>query len=98
MEDTVQIRCARCKNVFRDRARRLRNGYSRQCPSCEIVLFFDNDSPNPNIKRAMQTARSIRKALRENENKFATNAAGTSRSFSGRSGSKTRQNAESDDE
>jgi hypothetical protein len=39
MDDSVQIKCNRCKNVFRDRARRLQNGYSRQCPGCEVVLF-----------------------------------------------------------
>ena len=67
IEETVQIRCTRCKNVFRDRAARLQNGYSRQCPSCEVVLFFDEDSPNADIKRAMTAARQLRKELRESE-------------------------------
>ncbi len=65
--DSVQIRCARCKSVFRDRARRLQNGFSRQCPTCEVVLFFDEDSQDTNIKRAMKTARRVRAALREAE-------------------------------
>jgi len=67
MEDSVQIHCTRCKNVFRERARRLQNGYSRQCPSCEVLLFFDEDSHNPKIKRAMRAARQIRQELRELE-------------------------------
>jgi len=67
MEDSVQIRCTRCKNVFRDRARRLQNGYSRQCPGCEVVLFFEEDSRDPNIKRAMRNARRARKEMRETE-------------------------------
>ena len=67
MADFVQITCTRCKNVFRERARRVQNGYSRQCPSCEVMLFFDEDSQNPNIKRAMRTARNIRKEQRELE-------------------------------
>jgi predicted nucleic acid-binding Zn-ribbon protein len=67
MEDSVQIHCTRCKNVFRERAKRLQNGYSRQCPCCEVLLFFDEDSQNPNIKRAMRTARNIRKEQRELE-------------------------------
>jgi len=87
MEDSVQIRCTRCKGVFRDRARRLQNGYSRQCPSCEVVLFFDEDSPDANIKLAMKTARQTRKALREIEALHAVGAsssAGPSRTFGGR--------------
>jgi hypothetical protein len=53
--------------MFRDRAGRLQDGYSRQCPSCEVVLFFAEDSPHPFIKRAMRSARQVRKELREAE-------------------------------
>lgn len=67
MDDSVQVCCTRCRNVFRDRARRLQNGYSRQCPCCEVVLFFEETSPDKNIKRAMTSARGLRKALREEE-------------------------------
>jgi len=67
MDDSVQVHCSRCKNVFRDRARRLQNGYSRQCPCCEVVLFFEETSPDKNIKRAMSSARGVRKALCEEE-------------------------------
>jgi predicted nucleic acid-binding Zn-ribbon protein len=65
--DSVQIRCTRCKSVFRDRARRLQNGFSRQCPTCEVILFFDEDSHDANIRRAMKMARRTRAALREAE-------------------------------
>ena len=66
-DDTVQVRCRRCKGVFRERARRLQNGFSRQCPSCEVVLFFDEDSNDQAIQRVMRSARQIRAALREAE-------------------------------
>lgn len=64
---SVQIQCTRCKTMFRDRAGRLQDGYSRQCPSCEVVLFFAEDSPHPFIKRAMKSARRVRKEQREAE-------------------------------
>ncbi|QOZ34278.1 hypothetical protein XH92_23595 [Bradyrhizobium sp. CCBAU 53421] len=90
MEDSVQIRCTRCKNVFRDRAKRLQNGYSRQCPSCETVLFFDEDSHDSNIKRAMRTARRARKELRESEGASPRRAAAAPRQYGGRSASRYR--------
>ena len=93
MDDSVQIKCNRCKNAFRDRARRLQNGYSRQCPSCEVVLFFDEDSQQPNIKSAMRTARQLRKQLREVEAAGAfsgTSFASRSRRYSGRGRSDAR--------
>jgi hypothetical protein len=34
------------------------------------VLFFDEDSPDANIKHAMRTARRLRKELREAEAEF----------------------------
>ena len=66
-DDSVQVSCRRCRGVFRERARRLQNGYSRQCPTCEVVLFFDEDSPEQTIRRAMRSARQIRAALRAAE-------------------------------
>src|ERR1700744_3143649 len=93
MDDSVQIKCNRCKSVFRDRARRLQNGYSRQCPSCEIVLFFDEDSQQPNIKSAMRAARLMRKQLRELDAVGAftgTSGASGSRRYSGRGRSEAR--------
>ncbi|MGF6309174.1 phage FluMu protein Com [Bradyrhizobium sp. i1.8.4] len=96
MEDSVQIRCTRCKNVFRDRAKRLQNGYSRQCPSCEIVLFFDEDSHDSNIKRAMRTARRARKELRESEGVSPRKPAAVPRQYGGRSASNSRGTEEED--
>jgi hypothetical protein len=84
MDDSVQVRCSRCKSVFRERARRLQNGYSRQCPTCEVVLFFDEDSANADIKRAMKTARSMRKQLREEEEANLAAPAASSRHGAGR--------------
>ena len=84
---SVQIQCTRCKGVFRDRAGRLQDGYSRQCPACEVVLFFAEDSQHPFIKRAMREARKVRKELREAEAaRIAAPQpqAGPSRRFAGR--------------
>ena len=77
MDDSVQVRCRRCKTVFRERARRMQNGYSRQCPCCEVLLFFDDDSNEPTIKRSMRAARKVRAELREQEFLALTESRGT---------------------
>ena len=64
MDDTVKITCSGCKAQFRDKARRVVDGYSRQCPSCEVVIFFMEGSPKPQIKAAMKDASQVRRALR----------------------------------
>jgi predicted nucleic acid-binding Zn-ribbon protein len=89
--NSVQVQCTRCKNVFRDHAGRLQDGYSRQCPSCEVVLFFAEDSPNPQVKLAMKRARKARKEQHESGvakvsdmASASQSRAGLSRSFAGR--------------
>jgi predicted nucleic acid-binding Zn-ribbon protein len=67
MDDEVRVKCPRCKGVFRERARRITSGYSRQCSGCEAVLFFDEGSSKREIRDAMSTARQIRRALREQD-------------------------------
>ena len=51
------------------------------------MLFFDEDSQQPNIKSAMRTARQMRKQLRELEaaGAFTENSPPGSRRYSGRS-------------
>ena len=63
MDDTIQIKCPRCKARFRERARRLTNGFNRQCPGCEKVLFFDEDSAISELKKPMIEAKRLRRLL-----------------------------------
>jgi hypothetical protein len=67
LEDSFLIRCSKCKGSFRDKARRVQNGCSRQCPLCERVLFFEEGTPDKNTQKALTDARHLRKALREHE-------------------------------
>ena len=62
-ENSIQIRCSRCALKFRDKATRVRDGYSRQCPSCERMIYFIEGSPNKDIHTAMREAQRVRKAL-----------------------------------
>jgi DNA-directed RNA polymerase subunit RPC12/RpoP len=66
-EETVQIRCTRCRSNFRERARRLQPGYSKQCPNCEVVIFFEESSSDKNVQEALLAARRLRRVLREAE-------------------------------
>lgn len=67
MDDTIQIRCSRCKSSFRDRAKRIRSGYTRECPRCNVLIFFESESHDDNIKRALKAAHRMRRLLAETE-------------------------------
>jgi hypothetical protein len=78
MDDSIPIKCKRCQCTFRDRARRVQSGYSRQCPSCEVVIFFEEHVQDANVKTALLDARNLRRALKEAEGmKVITRAART---------------------
>src|SRR5256885_8627328 len=55
----------RSKSKFRDRARRIQSGYSRECPRCERVIFFEGGSPNDDIRDALHEAERVRRAMRD---------------------------------
>jgi phage FluMu protein Com len=67
MDDSIQIRCSRCNSSFRDRARRIRSGYTRECPRCNVLIFFESESHDDHIKRALKAAHKMRRLLAEAE-------------------------------
>lgn len=67
MNDSVQIRCTRCKSTFRERAKRLQPGYSKQCPNCEVIIFFEESAIDKNVQKALLDARRLRRELREQD-------------------------------
>lgn len=75
MDESVQIRCSKCRSKFRDRAHRVQSGYSRQCPSCEVVIFFEDGSPDKNVRQALNEAKRLRRAIQQEEvNKVVSHA------------------------
>jgi uncharacterized C2H2 Zn-finger protein len=67
MDDSIQLRCSRCNSSFRDRARRIRSGYTRECPRCNVLIFFESESHDEHIKRALKAAHRLRRLLADAE-------------------------------
>ena len=58
--DRIKVQCTRCRMPFREKVSNLREGYQRQCPNCNRMITFDNDSQDVGVRRAMTEARRIR--------------------------------------
>lgn len=65
LDDSLQIRCPKCKAQFRDKARRVVSGYSKQCPRCEVMIFYEDGATDKSIARALLDAKRLRRALTE---------------------------------
>lgn len=63
IDDKVRIRCGKCTKVFRERAQKVRNGFQVNCQHCNRLMTFELGSEDPNIRRALSSARDIRVSM-----------------------------------
>jgi hypothetical protein len=79
IDDKVKIKCTKCSEVFRERAQKVRPNFQTNCVHCSRLITFEFGSDDPNIRRALSTAREIRIVL-EAELKARTAAEASQRS------------------
>jgi hypothetical protein len=61
---TIQFnRCPRCNAASGIARGESRNGYARECPNCNVLIFFESESHDEHIKRALKAAHRMRRAL-----------------------------------
>jgi phage FluMu protein Com len=62
MDDKVKIRCPACKQVFREKMGKVRDGAQLNCMHCNKLLTLSKESEDPYLRRALKTAREMRAA------------------------------------
>jgi phage FluMu protein Com len=60
MDDKVKIRCPGCKQMFRERMTRVREGLQLNCMHCNKLITLSRESDDSYIRRAIKTARDMR--------------------------------------
>jgi uncharacterized C2H2 Zn-finger protein len=63
IDDKVRIKCSKCSQVFRERAQKVRPNFQVNCAHCNRLITFDFGSEDPNIRRALSTAKEVRLVL-----------------------------------
>ena len=63
VEGKVRIKCSKCSQVFRERAQRVRPNFQLNCQQCNRLITFELGSEDPNIRKALSSAKEIRIAL-----------------------------------
>jgi hypothetical protein len=66
VDDKVRIKCSKCTQVFRERAQKVRNGFQTNCQYCNRLITFELGSEDPNIRRALSSAKDIRYSIEAN--------------------------------
>jgi hypothetical protein len=60
IDDKVRIKCTKCSQVFRERAQKVRPNFQTNCAHCNRLITFELGSEDPNIRRALSSAKEIR--------------------------------------
>jgi uncharacterized C2H2 Zn-finger protein len=60
MDDKVKIRCPACKQIFREKANKVRDGVQLNCSYCSKLLTLNRDTDDPYFRRALKLAKEIR--------------------------------------
>jgi hypothetical protein len=60
IDDKVKIKCTKCSQVFRERAQKVRPNFQTNCAHCNRLITFEFGSDDPNIRRALSSAKEIR--------------------------------------
>jgi len=63
IDEKVKIKCTKCSQVFRERAKQIRNGFQTNCQHCNRLVTFDSNSEDRNIRRALMSAKEVRMAI-----------------------------------
>ena len=60
MDDKVKIRCPACTRMFREKARRVRDGCQLNCHNCNRLITLSKETEDPFIRKALKAAKEIR--------------------------------------
>jgi DNA-directed RNA polymerase subunit RPC12/RpoP len=63
IDERVKIKCTKCSQMFREHARKVRNGLQINCAHCNRLITFDTGSEDRNIRRALTNAKEVRHAI-----------------------------------
>ena len=62
MDDKVKMRCPGCKQMFREKASRVREGVQVNCMHCNKLITLSRESDDSYVRRAIKTAKDLRVA------------------------------------
>jgi predicted nucleic acid-binding Zn-ribbon protein len=72
IDDKIKIKCAKCSQIFRERAQKVRDGFQANCPNCYRLITFDANAEDRNVRKALQNARELRRVIEESRRAAAS--------------------------
>ena len=61
MSELIRVQCPKCGGTMKEKAKKIRGGYSMPCTHCSAAIVFENESNNSAIRQALSQARRLRR-------------------------------------
>jgi endogenous inhibitor of DNA gyrase (YacG/DUF329 family) len=61
MSDFIKVQCPKCGGLTKEKARKIRGGYSMKCTHCAEAIIFESESNDSSIRQALSHARRLRR-------------------------------------
>jgi DNA-directed RNA polymerase subunit M/transcription elongation factor TFIIS len=61
MSDSIRVQCPKCGGTMKEKAKKIRGGYSMSCTHCSGAIVFESESNNSAIRQALSQARRWRR-------------------------------------
>jgi len=61
MSEFIKVQCPKCGAFIKEKARKIRAGYSMKCTHCAEAIAFESESTNISIRQALSDARRLRR-------------------------------------
>jgi DNA-directed RNA polymerase subunit M/transcription elongation factor TFIIS len=61
MSELIRVQCPKCGAFMKEKARKIRGGYSMKCTHCTATIAFENESNDSSIRQALSLARRLRR-------------------------------------
>jgi endogenous inhibitor of DNA gyrase (YacG/DUF329 family) len=61
MSELIRVQCPKCGGTMKEKAKKIRGGYSMPCAHCSAAIVFENESNNSAIRQALSQARRLRR-------------------------------------
>jgi endogenous inhibitor of DNA gyrase (YacG/DUF329 family) len=61
MSELIRVQCPKCGGTMKEKAKKIRGGYSMPCAHCSAAIVFESESNNGAIRQALSLARRLRR-------------------------------------
>ena len=61
MSELIRVQCPKCGGTMKEKARKIRGGFSIPCTHCSTAIVFESGSNDSAIRQALSQARRLRR-------------------------------------